>query len=557
MRNRKSAESQHASLPGMVLRPSRCRPDLLPVSVGLLLGLLLVAPVQAQDDIAQDPLALIHLDTEARDLSVTVDYRAEGTIRKASGRMLLMGSQEIYLRSAAVAAIFKASRGWELQLRRLSLQVRDRTFQLTADSRLVIHDEGEFLLPTPALAIDGDLWLPMEFLVRALGPLAGETVIWDAETRTLAVGSTSYNITRLRVENLTKATALQLDCSEPLSYRADATEPGYIVLKIYGAEADPNAVTQTRPRGLIKRVTSRQFGDHAKIFVQVDDLVTRYRTFTREEGKQIVLVVEEAEVTALPEPTPRGKLRVHMEDRPVDVTQPIDVQTVVIDPGHGGSDRGRVGPNGEAEKDINLSVARFLKRQLEGDSDLEVVLTRNTDEHLDLAQRAEIANLAQGDLFLSLHCNGWFNQGASGIETYFLSPAESDWAKSVAATENQGLDDSGAVPGDVTFIVWELVQNQFISASSDLAEVIQERVIAQTGARDRGVRQAGFRVLVGAYMPAVLIEMGFVSNPDEERRLASSSYQRDLARALSAAILDFRDRYAEKLQAVRSVDEEN
>jgi N-acetylmuramoyl-L-alanine amidase len=490
-------------------------------------------------------------------MSVTVEYRAEGSTRKTSGRILLLGSREIYLRSAAVAAVFKASRSWELQLQKLTLRVRDRSFQLTAGSRLVIHDEGEVLLPVPILAIDGDVWLPMEFLTRILGPVAGETVLWDAETRTLAVGSASYNIVRLRVETLTKATAVTLQCSEPLSYRADATEPGFIVLKVYGAQPDPATVVQSRPRGLIQRVHSRQFGDHAKVYVEVNDLVTRYRTFTRDEGKEIVLVVEEAEVTALPEPTPRGKLRVGMEDRPVDVTRPIDVRTVVIDPGHGGMDRGRVGPSGVAEKDVNLAVARYLKRQLERNSDLEVVLTRDRDEHLDLAQRAEIANRAQGDVFISLHCNGWFNQGASGIETYFLSPAESDWAKSVAASENQGLDDTDVLPEDVTFIVWELVQNKFISASSDLAELVQQETIAGTGARDRGVRQAGFRVLVGAYMPAVLIEMGFISNVEEERRLDSGSYQQDLARAMSNAILEFKERYAEKLQAVQSVDGKN
>ena len=268
------------------------------------------------------------------------------------------------------------------------------------------------------------------------------------------------------------------------------------------------------------------------------------------------MVLEEAEVTALPEPTPRGKLRVKVEERPVDVTHTIDVRTVVIDPGHGGVDVGRIGTGGVLEKNVNMGVARELKRHLERNSDIEVVLTRNKDILLGLAERAEIANKAQGDLFISLHCNGWFSPGARGIETYFLSPAESDWSKSVAAAENQGLEDSGVVPEDVTFIVWELVQNRFISSSSDLAEIAQHKLVARTGAPDRGVRQAGFRVLVGAYMPAVLVEMGFLSNSSEERRLNERSYQRDLARALSEAILEFKERYAHTVRTVGSDDEE-
>jgi len=512
--------------------------------------------VFAQEDPNQDPLAFFRIDTDARDQTVTVVYRTEGSTRRTSGRMLLVGSEEMYLRSAAVAAIFKATRIWEVQLRKLTFRVRDHSFQLTAGSRLVIHNEGETLLPTPILTIDGDLWLPVEFLTRLLGPITRESVAWDIAQHTLHVGSTSYNITRLRVESLTRATAVHIRCSEPLSYRTDSSEPGYIILKVYKGNVDPAAVSRSGQRGLVESVESRQYEDFAKIYVQVNDLVSRYRTYTRDEGREIVLVLEEEEITALPEPTPRGKLRVKVQDGPVDVTHPIDVRTVVIDPGHGGVEVGRVGPNGALEKDVNLAVAKELKRILTRNSDIEVVLTREKDELLGLSERAEKANKAHGDLFISLHCNGWFNQGASGVETYFLSPAESDWSKSVAATENQGLEDSELVPEDVTFIVWELVQNKFISSSSDLAEIVQAQLVQRAGASDRGVRQAGFRVLVGAYMPAVLVEMGFLSNPNEERKLRDRSYQRDLATAMSEAILMFKERYAQTAQTMPTEEEE-
>ncbi len=164
-----------------------------------------------------------------------------------------------------------------------------------------------------------------------------------------------------------------------------------------------------------------------------------------------------------------------------------------------------------------------------------MVLTRERDQYMELADRAEIANGNQGDLFISLHCNSWFNDGAQGIETFFLSPAESDWAKSVEAAENS----AGQEPGDVEFIVWELVQNRFISSSSQLAEVLQKEVCEDLTLENRGVRQAGFRVLVGAYMPAVLVEMGFLTHPEEERRLGDSSYQRRMARALGKAIVEY------------------
>jgi N-acetylmuramoyl-L-alanine amidase len=256
-----------------------------------------------------------------------------------------------------------------------------------------------------------------------------------------------------------------------------------------------------------------------------------------------VVVLEEEQVSTMPDPVPRGHASVNIEQGPVDITNLIDVQTVVVDPGHGGHDVGAVSRRGIMEKNVNLGVAKELRRYLEKESDLKVVLTRDNDSYLELADRAEIANSSGGDLFLSLHCNSWFNAGAHGLETYFLSPAQSDWAKSVEAAENQAGRPTGPEgdPGDVEFIVWELVQNQFISSSSHLAETIQTDVTRDLGLPNRGVRQAGFRVLVGAYMPAVLIELGFLSHAQEEKRLGDSTYQRQLARAIGDAILSYRD----------------
>jgi len=223
----------------------------------------------------------------------------------------------------------------------------------------------------------------------------------------------------------------------------------------------------------------------------------------------------------------------------VPVARPLRrVKRVVIDPGHGGGDTGAVGRRGIMEKDVNLAVARELKQYLERSGELDVVLTRQRDEAMDLDARAEAANAAGGDLFISLHCNSWFDDQARGFETYFLSPASSDWARSVEAAEN-GASDGGREPGDVEFIVWELVQNRYITRSSQFAEYLQARACRELGSPDRGVRQAGFRVLVGAYMPAVLVELGFLSHADEEMRLDERTYQRQLARTIGDAVLGF------------------
>jgi N-acetylmuramoyl-L-alanine amidase len=492
-----------------------------------------------------DPLAWRRVDAAASDLSLTVEDRTSGRTRAVAGRMLLEGSREIYLRSAVVADVLQARRLWQVTTRQLTLEVAGNTFRCTEGSRLVSLEDREALLPVPVLYHEGDLWLPMVLIERIIARHAGLALSWDPADRRLALGQTDVNVAGLDVRRLTRATSVHVRCTEPLSFRATSTDPGVIELKIYGGQADLSRVRLGQPRGLVQGVRSRQAADHVLVSVEVTDLVSRFRTYTLEDGREIVLVVEEEQVAALPEPVPRGRAELDLGDRPVDVTRQLDIRTVVIDPGHGGSDPGVSGVDGLVEKDVNLAVALELADYLR-DRDLEVVLTREDDRHLGLAERAEIANAAGGDIFVSLHCNGWFNSGARGLETYFLSPAKSDWSRSVESVENRGHAEQAepADHGDVEFIVWDLVQNRYISSSSDLAEVIQAGVCADLGVPDRGVRQAGFRVLVGAWMPAVLVEMGFLTHPDEARQLASRSYQRSLARAMGEAILRYRDRAA-------------
>lgn len=511
--------------------------------MAVVLGWLLVLSVAvgwaAQPDTYLDPLAYTQVDQSAKPVAWTVTHQTTGETRQALGRYLLRDSEELYVRSATLATVLKAGRYWDGKLRQLELKVGGRVLRVTADSRVVVLEDGELLLPVPVLDHEGDLWLPMVFLERVVGPQTRERVVWDPASRRLELGSAEYNVTRLKVEVLGRSTAVHVYCAAPLGYRASSPTPGIIELKIYSGEVNTSRVARTGGRGLLRSARSQQFPDYAIVTLKVDQLVGRYRTYSADAGREIVLVLEEEQVSAMPAPVPFGHARVNVDQGVVDVTNEIHLQTVVVDAGHGGHDVGAVSPRGIMEKDVNLGVALALRRYLERESDLKVVLTRDHDEYVELADRAEMANRNDGDIFMSLHCNSWFNDGAHGLETYFLAPAQSDWAKSVEAAENQS--GGAAEPDDVEFIVWELVQNQFISSSSQLAEVIQADVSAGLGVPDRGVRQAGFRVLVGAYMPAVLVELGFLSHESEERRLGDVSYQGRMARALGDAILKYRD----------------
>ncbi len=227
------------------------------------------------------------------------------------------------------------------------------------------------------------------------------------------------------------------------------------------------------------------------------------------------------------------------------------IRRIVIDPGHGGKDPGAIGWRGVREKDVTLRIARKVAHYLrQWAPDLEVRLTRDRDVFVPLSRRGEMANRWGADLFVSIHCNYARNARVRGLETYFLSDAKTQWARAVANFENGALryevEDERLLQDVLKGILSDLAQNAFLVQSQDLAITVHENVLRTTGQPDRKVRQAGFYVLSKAYMPAILIEVGFISNPAEARRLASPSFQDRIARGIARGILRYIRLYAQK-----------
>ena len=219
-------------------------------------------------------------------------------------------------------------------------------------------------------------------------------------------------------------------------------------------------------------------------------------------------------------------------------------RVIVIDPGHGGREKGAAGPTGLLEKDVTLDLAQRLKRELQTSSDWTVVLTRDEDRIVGLDERTAIANHNQADLFLSIHLNASPRRSARGAETYFLSAEATDNdARKVAAMESRlsGVEpQDGAPTGDsLELVLWDLAQNRFLAESSSLGEKVQSRLNDLTGTRNRGVRQAPFRVLMGATMPAILVEVGFITNRDEESKFKTDDYKENVVSALASAVRDY------------------
>jgi len=228
------------------------------------------------------------------------------------------------------------------------------------------------------------------------------------------------------------------------------------------------------------------------------------------------------------------------------ITQKYLVRKIVIDAGHGGDDPGAIGRTGLKEKDLVLDIAKRVKGQL-NDNGIDVLLTRDRDRFIALDKRCQIANENDADFFVSIHANSARLKGARGFEVYYLSNAVDDNARAVEAAENSFLkfDDSSFQRRntDLEATVWDLVYTENREESVELAKYIAKAVDSSTSLHNRGVKSARFYVLRGAQMPAVLVEIGFISNSIEEKNLRDQSYRQAVASAIAKGILDYKNIY--------------
>jgi N-acetylmuramoyl-L-alanine amidase len=250
-------------------------------------------------------------------------------------------------------------------------------------------------------------------------------------------------------------------------------------------------------------------------------------------------------------PPPRGnpaakarELRSAARKAPASVAAQLGLKMrrVVIDPGHGGRDTGAIGPRGVREKDVALAIARVLARRLRA-LGFAVVLTRKDDSYVSLDERTRIANESRADLFVSVHCNAARSRTLSGVETWTLNVASNRYATRLANFENA---DAERTVSDLRLILADLATRANASDARDLADAVQSSLVRNLRARlgrveDHGVKQALFYVLLGAHMPAILVETGFISNRAEEARLRSRKYQTGTADAIARGLKEFVD----------------
>jgi len=296
--------------------------------------------------------------------------------------------------------------------------------------------------------------------------------------------------------------------------------------------------------GLLRRARAAQYDKNTVRVVLDIDSMKGYKIFHLYDPFRIVVDVRGEDQKVKPvkkvvakRPPPKRKEIRKDKQKEISLAKQLGlgVKRIVIDAGHGGKDPGAIGRNGLREKDVMLKFANFVAEKVRKELKCQAILTRQGDAFLPLEKRTAIANVKKADLFISLHLNAHKDRKCTGIETYFLNIALDEDAMNVAARENA---TSRKNISDLQMILNDLMLNTKINESSRLAGFVQKGLVKGLGkrykkVRDRGVKQAPFYVLIGAEMPAILVELGYITNTSENRRLRSDTY---LQRAASGMV---------------------
>ena len=420
-----------------------------------------------------------------------------------------------------------ASLGGELSIGPLgashTLELGGTTFVFGPGSGVVTAGEEIIALSQPPAATLEGLQVPLDLLRRIYADMAGYEILWDGGNRRLAIGERRLQQLPVAVDvvHLSGVTTVVLQFPSEPSYHINRSGR-QVRVQLVGDQA----LLQGRPAQRSPLLERLDFAPEEIVLqlapgVAADD-------YTLAGPFRLVFELYPGAETAAEAPTFR---------RPLDDGREV----IVLDPGHGGSDTGAIGPAGTQEKDVTLRLAGLLAEGLRGHLPVRVELTRDEDAELPLATRSALANQAKADLFLSIHLNSAHGPSAHGTETYFLSLEASDERAAQAAEDANRAAGGTADPlTDLQLILWDMAQSRHLASSQYLANLIQEELNQALDLRDRGVKQAPFSVLMGAAMPAVLVELGFLSNPEEEQRLLDPAYQRQLTDALVRAVTRFR-----------------
>ncbi len=450
-----------------------------------------------------------------------------------------------YVAAERLAGLLKGS--WVVKGKIGTLTVAKRSAQFSRDqSRLTLQGQSLALETAPRVTAKG--WLiPADFLDKGLGRLvpgvsAARPAVASARPPVTRVDS-GVAFEELRYRSYPSFTRVVVEAAAGLSYLT-ASGRSEIRVRLNGLNVSGVHLEEIGD-GLVKEARLEAAGPDGVLNIALEGPAAEVKTASLRDPFRVVVDIYRARESA-----GTGGPRANNGGAP-------PLKLIVLDAGHGGHDPGARGPTGVQEKDVVLDVTRRAARMIEDGLGIKVVLTRGTDVFVPLRERTNFANKQRADLFVSVHANAHPRSVSEGVETYFLSSEATDnEARQIAAIENEAVrlesPQSRQKTDLLKSILWDMAQSEFQQESSFLAETVQDSMTQSLRLTNRGVKQAGFYVLGGAAMPAILIEIGFLTNPKEEKKLSSAEHREAIARAIYASLAEYKRRYDQRVRTAQT-----
>jgi N-acetylmuramoyl-L-alanine amidase len=454
---------------------------------------------------------------------------------------------------------------------KLTVRFPNSTVIFTARNPFIVtvNKEGVqkvYQLPTSTYLLNNIIFIPLQYSVNLLESATGRSFKTDGkelltvtdtpapviaekpsvnkeETTPSSPLPPSVDITTLNIEEKANGTLVRIRSNKKAQSYTTSYKDGILTLRLRGVFTAPERISSIKGKGLIKEIRCRNAEPGTEIQFLLSQEYSTSEVIPVEGTNDLILSIH-------------NKIFSRSEEKEKNISK-WEFDVIVIDAGHGGKDAGAIAVNGAREKDINLAISLKLGKLIQSKmSDVKVVYTRSDDRFIELYKRGKIANDNGGKLFISIHCNSTPQKpsNASGFEVYLLRPGRTKEAIAIAERENSVIEyeDNPARYQKLTdenFILVSMAHSAYMKYSEKFSEMLANQFASNLPLPSRGVKQAGFYVLVGASMPGVLVETGFLSNKKDADYLNSAAGQQKIAESIFEGIKEFRSYYTNIIQA--------
>jgi N-acetylmuramoyl-L-alanine amidase len=406
-----------------------------------------------------------------------------------------------------------------------------------------------FQLPTSTYFVNNNIYIPLTYSLKILEKALGAFIYYkppdlltikkftnkDVTELNDKKSNKMFSISGLTIDQKANGTLIRINTDRKIPSYSSFFKDGILYITLKNSSADVNKIKNSGGRGVIKEIRAKNINNNVELQISVTKDYSASEVINIDNSNDLMITIHN-KIFAVKENKNKEKW---------------DFNVVVIDAGHGGKDVGAIGINGVREKDVNLGVALKLGKLIETNiKDVKVVYTRSNDTFVELYKRGKIANENGGKLFISIHCNSTPKRptDASGFEVYLLRPGRTQEAIRIASRENgviQYEDNPKRYEKltDENFILVSMAHSSYMKYSEKFSDLLDKQFENNLDFGSRGIKQAGFYVLVGASMPSVLIETGFLTNPKDAAYLKSDRGQSKLAESILTAIKKYKEYY--------------